>query len=75
MFKDDLYNDFIADNPDYAPKAKHTISRTKFYKWLNSYGNYLTDYDVIDGRDGNGRWIEYRHQDLEKEEHEEELIF
>jgi hypothetical protein len=30
----DLYFDFIGEYPDYGPKAKMTISRTRFYKWL-----------------------------------------
>ena len=38
MCKNDLYLEFIQDNPDFAPKAKRTISRTEFYRWLNSFG-------------------------------------
>ena len=57
IFKDDLYNDFILDNPDYAPKAKYTISRTLFYKWLDLYGKFLENVEVTDGREKMGRWI------------------
>ena len=32
--------DFIQDNPDFAPKAKRTISRIEFYKWLVYFGNF-----------------------------------
>lgn len=74
IFKDDLYNDFIMDNPDYAPKAKNTISRTQFYRWLDSYGNYLTDCDTVDGRDGNGRWIMFKTDAVEEPQQEEEMF-
>jgi hypothetical protein len=53
----DLYLDFISDHPDYAPKAKMAISRTKFYRWLKAYGLYLTNQEPDEGRDANGRWI------------------
>lgn len=59
LYKQDLYIDFIQDNPDFAPKAKMTISRTSFYKWLVSYGIYVTGVTPLEGRDGNGRWIKF----------------
>lgn len=59
MFKDELYMDFVDDNPDFAPKAKMTISRQLFYKWLIYYGNY-EKHEVVEGRTGLGRWIMYK---------------
>ena len=59
LYKQDLYLDFIMDNPDFAPKAKMTISRTLFYKWLVAYGLYVTGVTPIEGRDANGRWIRF----------------
>jgi hypothetical protein len=59
LYKQDLYLDFIMDNPDFAPKAKMTISRTLFYKWLVSYGIYVTGVTPLEGRDANGRWIKF----------------
>ena len=59
MFKDELYMDFVNDNPDFAPKAKMTISRQLFYKWLVYYGNY-EKLEVAEGRSGHGRWIMYK---------------
>lgn len=59
LYKQDLYLDFIMDNPDFAPKAKMTISRTLFYKWLVSYGLYVTGVTPLEGRDANGRWIKF----------------
>jgi hypothetical protein len=53
----DLYFDFIGEYPDYGPKAKMTISRTRFYKWLIAYGTYITNKQPKEGRDMNGRWF------------------
>jgi hypothetical protein len=57
LYKNDLYYDFISEYPDYGPKAKMTISRTKFYKWLVSYAMYKEGVVPEEGRDLNGRWI------------------
>jgi len=56
----DLYFDFIGEYPDYGPKAKMTISRTRFYRWLHSYGTHLTGLKPEEGRDNNGRWFRIR---------------
>ena len=56
LIMQDLYFDFIGEYPDYAPKAKMTISRTRFYRWLVAYGNFMCN-DVTEGRDSNGRWF------------------
>jgi len=60
LYKDDLYLDFINEFPDYAPKAKMTISRTKFYKWLHYYSMFKNGVPAEDGRDVHGRWIIFR---------------
>lgn len=60
LYKDDLYMDFINEFPDYAPKAKMTISRTKFYKWLYSYAVFKEGVAPEEGRDVHGRWIIFR---------------
>jgi hypothetical protein len=51
-----LYLDFIEQNPDYAPKSKLTISKIKFYKWLESYSKFLSGA-VNSDRDAMGKWI------------------
>ena len=53
----DLYFDFISEYPDYAPKAKMTISRTAFYKWLVAYAKFSTGQAPEEGRDMQGRWF------------------
>ena len=54
--------EFIEENPDFAPKSKMTISRTRFYKWLVSYGVYKTGITPEEGRDMSGRWIRFRNK-------------
>ena len=57
IYKNELYLEFIQDNPDYAPKAKMTISRTAFYKWLRSFALYKTGITPTEDRDMNGKWM------------------
>lgn len=73
IFKDDLYNDFITDNPDFAPKAKMTISRTLFYKWLLAFAAFMDGVEAVEGRDKLGRWIIFKTK--EDAVHEGELVF
>ena len=56
-YKHSLYLDFIGEYPDYGPKAKMTISRTRFYKWLISYALFKEGIQPEEGRDAQGRWI------------------
>jgi hypothetical protein len=57
LYKQELYFDFITENPDYGPKAKMTISRTTFYRWLKAYAIYKNQLAPREGRDSSGRWI------------------
>ena len=80
IYMNDLYNDFITDNPDYAPKAKMTISRTRFYKWVISYAIFRTDHEPIQSRDMQGKWIKIVNKDGKKKEEQpqvadEEFLF
>jgi hypothetical protein len=68
LYKNDLYYDFINEYPDYAPRGRMSISRTRFYKWLSSYGMYREGVLPEEGRDLNGRWIIiHRRKDAESE--------
>tara|TARA_R110000824_G_scaffold28206_5_gene95061 strand:- start:13435 stop:15861 length:2427 start_codon:yes stop_codon:yes gene_type:complete len=60
MYKQDMYLDFITEYPDYGPKAKMTISRTLFYKWLVRFCLYKHTVEPEEGRDAQGRWIRIR---------------
>jgi len=52
-----LYYDFIEEYPDYGPKAKMTISRTRFYKWLAKYAFYKTGVEPEIGKDIHGKYM------------------
>jgi hypothetical protein len=75
LYKHLLYDDFVEDNPDFGPKAKMTISRTTFYKWLISYSLYMYNVQPIEGRDRLGRWIRFTDNKLEKPTQDVELLF
>jgi hypothetical protein len=75
LYKHLLYDDFVEDNPDFGPKAKMTISRTTFYKWLISYSLYMYNVQPIEGRDRLGRWIRFMDNKLEKPTQDVELLF
>ena len=47
----------MEEYPDYGPKAKMTISRTKFYKWLVAYAIFKEGVAPEEGRDAHGRWM------------------
>lgn len=57
IYKQDLYYKFTEEYPDYAPKSKMTISRTRFYKWIKAYALFQTDKTPEEGKDMKGRWI------------------
>lgn len=76
LYKHELYLDFIQDNPDFAPKAKMTVSRVKFYQWLVSYGIYATGINPEEGRDNKSRWIMFNDENKQiTDEAKSELDF
>jgi hypothetical protein len=60
LYKNDLYFKFTEEYPDYGPKAKLTISRTRFYQWLSSYSMYMYGRMPEEGRDSTGRWLIFK---------------
>ncbi len=71
LFKHELYLDFTSDYPDYAAKGKMSISRTRFYKWLNAYGMFSCGRSPDEGRNTDGRWITFRKKEEPKPEQKE----
>ena len=57
LLGNELYNHFILDYPDYGPRAKLSMSRTTFYRWLMAYGTFLTGINPTKGKDQFGQWI------------------
>jgi len=67
--KPELYSDFVEDNPDFAPKAKMTVSRTRFNKWLVAFSQFKYGCDPEEGRTNSVRWIRFRHkQELDEQQ-------
>jgi len=52
-----LYYDFIEEYPDFGPKAKMTISRIRFYRWLASYALHKTGVQPEIGKDVHGKYM------------------
>ena len=70
LYKNDLYYNFIEEYPDYSPRGRMSISRTRFYKWLVSYAIYKENTMPEEGRDQQGRWIIIKKkQDSEHQTH------
>jgi len=59
VYKQTLYNEFVEEYPDYAQRGKMSLSRTKFYKWLVAYGKHKFEAAPLEGRDAEGRWIQF----------------
>lgn len=57
LYKNDLYYNFIEEYPDYGPRGRMSISRTRFYKWLVSYAVFKEGTMPEEGRDQLGRWM------------------
>lgn len=57
IYLNDLYSRFVEEYPDYAPKSKLTISRNKFYKWVNAFSFYKVGCFPEEGRDMQGKWV------------------
>jgi hypothetical protein len=58
ILKQDLYNDFVMEYPDYRNLARKT-----FYRWLSAYGLYKYSMIPDEGRDSQGRWIKFKRQE------------
>ena len=52
-----------------------TISRTRFYKWLNSYTFFKHNLEPQEGRDQVGRWIIFRNLEEEEEIFQSKIEF
>jgi hypothetical protein len=57
LYKNELYSNFIDEYPDYAPRGRMSVSRTKFYKWIIAYALYKEGVMPEEDRDQSGRWI------------------
>jgi|TARA_R100000479_G_scaffold133715_1_gene71080 hypothetical protein len=59
----EMYAKFTDEYPDFAPKAKMTVSRIRFYKWLAAYGTFKYGKPPEEGKDASGRWFRFINDD------------
>jgi hypothetical protein len=57
LYKNDLYDNFVREYPDYGAHSRMTMSRTRFYKWITSYAVFKFGVSPEEGRDAKGRWV------------------
>lgn len=57
LYKNDLYYKFIDEYPDYAPRGRMSLTRTRFYRWLVLYASFISTTPYEEGRDMVGRWL------------------
>lgn len=67
----DVFNDFIGQYPDYGPYGKFKLSHSRFYRWMDSYGEFKYNDKPIVQRKAKGKFIEF----VEKEEEQVKLNF
>jgi hypothetical protein len=60
LYKNELYNNFVDEYPDYSARGRMSISRTKFYRWLTAYANFKEGVTAEEDRDHIGRWIIFK---------------
>ena len=68
LYKNELYSNFVEEYPDYGPRGRMSISRTKFYKWLIAYAMYKEGTMPEEDRDQQGRWIIIKSKKVSNEE-------
>ena len=59
IYENDLFLEFVDDNPDFDKYGKDKVSRNKFGKWLSHYGEFKYKCKPIGDRDMIGKWIEF----------------
>ena len=75
IYKNDLYLEFIHDNPDFGKNSKRTISRIEFYKWVRDYAKFSTGNDPTEDRDMNGQWMIINTTKVKKQKPVDEFDF
>jgi hypothetical protein len=55
----DLFNSFTQDYPDYSNYGRYKVSQNRFYKWIDSYGDYAFGKKPIITRNALGKNVEF----------------
>ena len=63
VYRTELYDDFVEEYPDYAPKSKFTVPRRRFYNWVKAYSLYNFGTELEESRDLGGRYFIFKSND------------
>lgn len=55
----DLFNSFTQDYPDYSNYGRYKVSQNRFYKWIDSYGEFAFGKKPIVTRNALGKNVEF----------------
>jgi hypothetical protein len=55
-----LYHTFVSEYPDFGNYGSHKISQIKFYRWLDSFGDYQYGMKPEITRGANGKNVEFK---------------
>jgi len=55
-----LYNSFVSEYPDFGNYGRYKISQIKFYRWLDSFGEYQYGMKPEITRGANGKNVEFK---------------
>jgi len=67
----EMFNNFIEQYPDYGPYGKFKLSHSRFYRWLDSYGEFKYEEKPIVTRKAQGKFVEF----IKKKEEQVKLNF
>jgi hypothetical protein len=67
----DIFNKFVDEYPDYAPRSKKSISRGLFNRWVEEYGLFNFGAKAERGRDSLGNWVIFKEE--KKKSNQEKL--
>jgi len=59
-YTNNVFEKFVEEYPDYAPRSRRQISRKLFNHWLSKWGSFHFGADALMDRDSKGKYIEFK---------------
>ena len=59
-YTNNIYEKFVEEYPDYAPRSRRQISRKMFNFWLSRWGQFHFGADALLDRDAKGKYVEFK---------------
>ena len=63
----ELHRNFVEQNPDYSERGKYSIALTRFYRWIDLWGEFQFDQKPSTFRSANGKMIKFEKKDDQTE--------